>query len=134
MKKAIFLIGMLFALFFAAEAQRASYQWITNDTLTNADTIITSTLAPSRIYYGSIQVVADSLTGNPNGSAVLQESNDGTTWSAVSGKSLTLNGSGTYTAMWALTPFTGRYYRVYILGAGTATVKVNIYRTLYYTE
>ena len=132
MKKLLFF--MLIAIFtINMQAQNYdSYQLIDSDTLTNADTIIgTYPLVISQDYYYSVQVVCDSLTGNPNGTAYLQQSNDdGSTpekWTNVSGKTLTLNGTGTYSTIWegGTTPFLGVKLRVYILGAGTATVDCN---------
>lgn len=120
----------MFAMALYVEAQQTSYdsQLITNDTLTNTDTITHTAKLLSTVYYGSVQIVCDSLTGAPAGTAYLQGSNNGTNWTTL--QTLSLNGAGTYDAVWSLNPGVTKYIRVYILGTGTATIKCNAYLRL----
>lgn len=139
MKKLIVLIALIFGVF-VLNAQTYKYQVITNDTLTDADTI--SEVIPYTFYgdegtyYYSVQIVCDSLDDNPNGTAYLRQCNDedDAVYTAISGKTLTLNGSGTYETFWTNASdeigFMGRKLQIYILGAGTATVKCNAWVTI----
>ena len=122
--KKLFLILSLLVAFTLAQSQVVT-QVTTNDTITDAETVYSSSVLLGKLYYVNIQVVCDSLTGNPAGTAKLQGSNDGTNFTDISGKTLSLNGSGTYTTFWELSPGTCKYVRVAYVSTGTATIKLN---------
>ncbi len=134
MKKLIFLLALIITV--AVSGQNTiSYQLINSDTLTNTDTI--SGVYPGVIsddYYYSVQIVCDSLTGGPAGTAVLQQGDDLTPekWTNITSMTLSLNGALIYQDLWegGVTPFLGTKLRVYILGTGTATIDCNAWLVL----
>lgn len=135
MKKLIFIIAILFT--FAAYSQDViRYELATDDTLTNTDTL--SAVYPgiiSGLYYYSVQVVADSVSGAANGTVYLQQGNHTTPekWTTISGKTMTL-GTGNVVTFQDIfegtTPFLGTKLRIYVLQTGTGVDAFNAYLVL----
>lgn len=85
-----------------------------NNGITYGDVQIKNTLKTVDISVKKDWSVPDGVTGVTNPSSVtvkLQTSSDGTTWSDVSGKTLTLNESNSWTGKFEKLP-EGKYYRV----------------------
>jgi hypothetical protein len=102
---------------------------ITADTLVNQDTIIYTT-TPSLIdvpYYYSIHVQADSVSGANAGSAYLQVSNDraGTVW--VTTQTLTIDGTGSDSALYEGILYARRVRVYFITPSGTRRVNTAVH-------
>jgi hypothetical protein len=135
MKRLIFLISMVacFAVQHTVQAQKMFDIYANNDTLTNQTTktyLTSHSGGPALLdvpYYYSVQVYADSLSGSNAGTAYLQVCNDrsGTNWITL--QSLTIDGTGTDSAIWEGIAY-GRRMRIYYdMPSGTRKVRARVY-------
>lgn len=133
MKRLLFLLVFLSTLFNAAQAQKMFDIFDDNDTLSNQTTktyLTTHNGGPALIdvpYYYSIQVYADSLSGSNAGTAYLQVCNDrsGTNWITL--QSLTIDGTGTDSALWEGIVYARRMRVYYDMPSGTRKVRARVF-------
>lgn len=133
MKRLLFITSLLLLFAVQMEAQKMFDIYVNNDTLSNATTQAYATTkngGPALIdvpYYYSIQVYADSISGANAGTAYLQVCNDrtGTNWSTL--QTLTIDGTGTDSALWEGIVYARRLRVYYDMPAGTRKVKARVY-------
>jgi hypothetical protein len=127
----LLLLALAFSFFAAPEANAQRFfdmQSAASDALVNQDTLIYTT-TPSLIdvpYYYSIYVQADSVSGANAGFAYLQVSNDraGSVW--VTTQTLTIDGTGTDSALYEGILY-ARRVRVYCISpSGTRNVAIKV--------
>ena len=127
--KNLFFLFSLMLMSVTMSAQRfIDIQNVSSDTLTN-QTTKTYTTNPVLLdvpYYYSIYVAADSLSGSNAGTAKLQVCNDrtGTNWSTL--QTLTIDGTGTDSALWEGLLYARRVRIYFDMPSGTRKVKPHV--------
>lgn len=131
MKKVIFLALLAIGMMVGASAQgyktlkTVTSGTVTLDTVTNTET---------EYLYGfeagankiAIQLVCTKISGTPNGVATIEFSLDGTNYEAIDANdTFHVAPTTSSTHIWYVTSAPTSYYRVKVVGRGTAAIKIN---------
>lgn len=133
MRKLLILLGLI-AMSFSANAQVVAMKATTgntSDTVTNTGTEVLSTQVNGYNEVVTVQLTVTKISGTVAGTAILQGSLDGTTWTTLNHASTTGNDTITLTnvttnsAIWVVEPSKYLYYRVSVTGSGTMVARIS---------
>lgn len=126
MKNIILFLLFFFAFAASATAQRTFEEYHKTDSLVNQDTVIQlMTWQFKNPFYYSIQIQADSISGANAGTALLQFSNQSTPTRWVTAQTLTIDGTGSDSAIYEGILYARRVRLYFISPSGTR--RVNLY-------
>ncbi len=98
-----------------------------SDTIVDAASVsVTQTLKISHAVT-SFQAVVTKVSGTVAGNVILEASNDGTNYAAISTDTLTLTDVATNTQLWSVTNAPYKYYRLKGTGSGTMAAIISGY-------
>jgi hypothetical protein len=133
MKKLIFLFALV-AFAFTANAQVVVMKATTgnsSDTVTNTATETLSAQLNGSFDVVTVQLTVTKISGTVGGTAILQASLDGTTWTTLNtaaipqnNDTITLTNVTTNSCFWVIEPSKYLYYRVSVTGTGTMAARV----------
>ena len=133
MKKLIFLFALV-AFAFTANAQVVVMKATTgnsSDTVTNTATETLSAQLNGSFDVVTVQLTVTKISGTVGGTAILQASLDGTTWTTLNtaaipqnNDTITLTNVSTNSCFWVIEPSKYLYYRVSVTGTGTMAARV----------
>lgn len=136
MKKFIYSIVLMFALFAISETQAQVLTAATTvggtkkvDTTDNTETNYLVFKTTTDLTHVAMQVVATKISGTPNGCLTFEVSQDGTNYTTLSAAD-TLHVSNVSTAqtrLLTIDPLPYLYVRIKSVGRGTASYKVQLY-------
>jgi hypothetical protein len=125
MKKVLFIIGLMFAVCFAANAQFASGKQlpgVTTDSIKTGALVVTKYISLSGGYIStSVQVNVSKVSGTPAGSVKIYGSVDGTNYVLASTDTLAISNIALGTKIWTIT--NAPYSKLKVVGTGTGTMK-----------
>lgn len=131
MKKIVFLMLMVFGMMTATQAQgyktlkTVPNGTVTLDTVTNTETeyLYGFEAGASKL---SIQCVFTLISGTANGVATVEFSLDGTNYEPINANdTFHVAPTTTSTHIWYITSAPTSYYRVKVVGRGTAAIQIN---------
>jgi hypothetical protein len=101
-----------------------------SDTIVNTATVSVTQTFKLTYAVASFQAVVTKVSGTVAGTIILEASNDGTNYAAISVDTLNLTNVATNTKLWAVTSVPYKYYRLKGTGIGTMAAILKWYCVL----